>query len=213
MSISPPPSRSAPTTQNFHILDDAALEASIARSMTHWHGEDIWVFGYGSLVWRPEFAYEEARLARVHGYHRALCLWSRVNRGTPECPGLVFGLEVGGSCQGRVFRIDGKHVPDTMLALWRREMPSAAYIPRWLKCRTVHGDVQGLAFTMDRSLDSYAPSLPIDQLVSIIRQGHGRYGACTEYVVQTAHALEKAGIVDRRLHTIVQALGNNLHLS
>src|SRR3546814_161045 len=100
-----------------------------------------------------------------------------------------------------------------MLALWRREMPSAAYIPRWLKCRTAHGEVQGLVFTMDRSLDSYAPDLPIEQLVSIIRQGHGRYGACTEYVLQTAHALEQAGIVDRKLHTIVQALGIEPHLS
>lgn len=176
-------------------------------------GNDIWIFGYGSLIWRPEFDYAERRHALLHGYHRALCLWSRVNRGTPECPGLVFGLEVGGSCQGRVYRIDAKQIPETMLALWRREMPSAAYIPRWLTCRTDQGDVQGLVFTMDRTLDSYVQEPPIEQLVSIVRRGHGRYGACTEYVVETAQALEKAGIHDRRLHKIVQALAAEPHLS
>ncbi|MBV6273017.1 gamma-glutamylcyclotransferase [Alcaligenaceae bacterium CGII-47] len=167
---------------------------------------DIWVFGYGSLIWRPEFDYIESRSARVHGYHRSLCIWSRVNRGTPEQPGLVFGLDTGGSCQGKVFRVSATDAAQSLIALWRREMPSAAYIPRWLNCHTSQGPIQGLVFTTDRKRDGYVPSLPIDQIVPIVHRGHGRYGACTDYVLQTAEALERAGIVDRKLRAIARAL-------
>ena len=89
----------------------------------------MWVYGYGSLIWRPDFAFEERRLATLHGHHRALCLWSRVNRGTPECPGLVFGLDRGGSCRGVAYRLAGDQVPDYFPALWDREMSTGAYLP------------------------------------------------------------------------------------
>ena len=196
-----------PTVRSFRLLDAAEHQASIERTLHGWDGRsDLWVFGYGSLVWRPEFDHVEARLGRIHGYHRALCLWSRVNRGTPEVPGLVFGLDVGGSCQGRAYRIAASLVPDTMTALWRREMPTGAYIPRWLACRTGQGAVRALVFTMDRSDDGYAPDLSLDQIVPIVRQGYGRYGPCAEYVLQTAQALEAAGIQDRRLRAIARAV-------
>ncbi|CAM5788455.1 gamma-glutamylcyclotransferase [Castellaniella caeni] len=196
-----------PAPEAFSLRDAAWHEASIGRALQHWDGQsDLWIFGYGSLIWRPEFTFLEARDARVHGYHRALCLWSRVNRGTPEQPGLVFGLDVGGSCAGRVFRIAGAQVPDIMRALWKREMPSAAYIPRWLKCRTPQGVVRGLVFTMNRADACYVPNLPLDHTVRIIRQGHGRYGACTDYVLQTAQALEAVGIIDHQLRAIARAL-------
>lgn len=175
--------------------------------LRHWDGHsDLWVFGYGSLIWRPEFDYLESCRARIHGYHRSLCLWSRINRGTPECPGLVFSLDLGGSCTGMAFRIAGRAVRDTLLALWIREMPSAAYIPRWLNCQVVRGTVSGLVFTMDRSDVAYIPGLTLDQTLRIVRQGHGNYGACTEYVLQTADALQAAGIADRKLQRIARAL-------
>lgn len=192
--------------QDFRPLDDAVHQASIDRIMALRSTEDIWVFGYGSLIWRPEFDYIESRPARIHGYHRALCIWSRINRGTPEQPGLVFGLDVGGSCQGQVFRIDATRAAPLLIALWRREMPSAAYIPRWLKCHTSQGAIQGLVFTTDRRLDGYVPDLPINEIVPIVRRSHGRYGACSDYVLQTAQALEHAGISDRKLRAIVRAL-------
>ena len=134
-------------------------------------GRDIWIFGYGSLIWRPEFPYAERRHALLHGYHRALCLWSRVNRGTPERPGLVFGLDAGGSCRGVAFRIEPAQAPDIMEALWRREMPSGAYIPRWLTCRTDHGAISALAFTMNRSTDAYVRDLP-DAQIHLLPGGH-----------------------------------------
>lgn len=204
------PSRFAhtpPAAQDFRLLDDTAHQASIDRTMAlRSGGGDIWIFGYGSLIWRPEFDYIESRPARVHGYHRALCLWSRVNRGTPEQPGLVFGLDTGGSCQGKVFRIEAAHAEQILIALWRREMPSASYIPRWLNCHTAQGPLQGLVFTMDRRRDGYVPGLPIDEIVPIVRRSHGRYGACSDYVLQTAEALERVGILDRKLRAIARAL-------
>jgi cation transport protein ChaC len=198
----PPPPPGAP-----RLRDAAWHQASIARVLAHWDGRsDLWIFGYGSLIWRPEFTYLEARKARIHGYHRSLCLWSRINRGTPECPGLVFSLDQGGSCTGRVYRIAGADVRGVMPALWAREMPSAAYIPRWLRCRTAQGPVAGLVFTMDFSDTGYVPGLTLEQTLRIVRQGHGRYGPCMDYVLQTADALDAAGITDLKLQALARAL-------
>jgi len=164
------------------------------------------VFGYGSLIWNPGFSFSERRLALLRGYHRALCLWSRINRGTPERPGLVFGLDAGGSCRGVVFRIQGADVPKTLDALWRREMGTGAYQPKWLRMRTACGDVHALAFVMDRRADGYVRHLPEDQLLTIVRSARGCYGSCSDYVTQTAHALRASGIADARLDALVQCL-------
>ncbi|MGB6009053.1 gamma-glutamylcyclotransferase [Castellaniella sp.] len=196
-----------PPPEAFRLRDAEWHAASIRQTLRDWDSRtDLWVFGYGSLIWRPEFDFLESRQARVHGYHRALCLWSRINRGTPAQPGLVFGLDRGGACTGRVFRIAAGQVPDILPALWQREMASAAYIPRWLRCHTALGPVSGLVFTMNRQDDGYAHGLSIHQIVAAVRRGHGRYGACTDYVLQTAQALNDAGIPDRRLQAIVRAL-------
>jgi len=196
-----------PPVASFRVLTDAERQASLQTSLAHWQPhEDVWVFGYGSLIWRPEFDFAERRDALLRGYHRALCLWSRINRGTPEQPGLVFGLDHGGSCKGMVFRIPAAHVPDTMDALWRREMPSGAYIPRWLNCHTPTGRVNALTFTMNRATDGYVRNLPPDRLVQIIHSAHGKYGPCLEYVLETADALQKYNIHDRHLHSIIRDL-------
>lgn len=169
-------------------------------------GQEIWIYGYGSLIWRPEFDYVERRHALLHGYHRALCLWSRVNRGTPDNPGLVFGLDAGGSCRGVVFRIDADQAPEIMDALWRREMPSGAYIPRWLNCRTEDGTVSALTFTMNRNTDAYVRELPQEHLLHIVRNAHGSYGPCIDYVLETADALMRHDIVDKRLSALARSL-------
>lgn len=169
-------------------------------------GREIWIYGYGSLIWRPEFDYAERRHALLHGYHRALCLWSRVNRGTPERPGLVFGLDAGGSCRGVAFRIEGQQAPGIMEALWRREMPSGAYIPRWLNCRTEHGLITALAFTMNRNTDAYVRGLPREHLLHIVRSAHGSYGPCIDYVLETDEALKRHDIVDRQLAALAHSL-------
>lgn len=202
----PHPAR-APSS--FRLLTEAERHASMLDALTGWQpDEDLWVYGYGSLIWRPEFDFTEQRAALLHGYHRALCLWSRVNRGTPDQPGLVFGLDVGGSCRGMAYRIPASDVLTTMEALWRREMPSGAYIPRWLNCRTDEGVISALAFTMNRNTDAYVRDLSTDRLISIVRNAHGTYGPCVEYVLETAQALKQSNIQDKRLQTLVLALRN-----
>ncbi|WP_397474018.1 gamma-glutamylcyclotransferase [Pusillimonas sp.] len=192
---------------SFRLLTDEQRKASLDASLAHWNGrDDLWVYGYGSLIWRPEFNFTESRPALLRGYHRSLCLWSHVNRGTPERPGLVFGLDIGGSCRGMVYRIPAEEVPHTLTQLWVREMPSGAYLPKWLSCASESGHVQALSFVMDRSQDAYVRDLTHEQLVAIVRDAHGVYGSCIEYVLETAHALEDAGIHDRKLDALVREL-------
>lgn len=203
-----------PAPASFRLLTDAERHASLQQMLACWKtGQDVWVYGYGSLIWRPEFDYAEQRLALLHGYHRALCLWSRVNRGTPDQPGLVFGLDMGGSCRGMAFRIPACDVPVTMEALWEREMPCGSYTPKWVNCRTGDGAITALAFTMNRNTEEYVRGLPIDRLVSIVRNAHGSYGPCIEYVLETAQALTKYQIHDKHLQALVLHLRNAVALN
>ena len=122
-----------------HLRDPQPM---LAHALQAWGGEhDLWVFGYASLIWRPEFDADEQRGAVVHGWHRALEMRSRVNRGTPECPGLVFALVPGGSCRGMAYRIDRARAATELERLWVREMPTGVYDPKWLACRTALVDV------------------------------------------------------------------------
>jgi cation transport protein ChaC len=198
----------AASASAFRLLSEDELCASRDAFMQNWQpGQDIWVFGYGSLIWRPEFSFEEKHAALLHGYHRSLCLWSRVNRGTPERPGLVLALDVGGACRGVAYRVAGSLVAPTVDALWRREMASGAYIPRWLNCQTHGGGaVQAMVFTMNRGKPAYARGLTTQQQADVVRDAHGRYGPCTEYVMETLCALRAAGIHDDKLEAVGNAL-------
>lgn len=167
-------------------------------------GQDLWVFGYASLIWRPEFESAEAHLTRVHGWHRALKMWSRVNRGSPECPGLVFALLRGGSCAGMVYRVRAKAAQDVLARLWEREMPMSVYEPRWLSCPTPQGAVRALAFTLARQHPSYTGELSQARLQDIFRQAVGRFGSTRDYAVQTLHALRERGIEDRALARLIR---------
>src|SRR4030095_3819434 len=109
----------------------------LEKTLRDWGGHsDLWIFGYASLIWRPEVDFAERRPARVHGWHRALKMWSRINRGTPECPGLVFGMLSGGSCHGVVYRIAQADGQQVLAQLWAREMILGVYDPKWLVCQT-----------------------------------------------------------------------------
>jgi cation transport protein ChaC len=202
----------APLAAGFRYLSDEQRHASLRKSLENWSGDcDLWVYGYGSLIWNPEFDFSEQRLGTLRGHHRSLCLWSRINRGTPEVPGLVFGLDRGGSCRGMTFRIRASNVAHTFEALWRREMATGAYHPRWLQCDTVHGAVTALAFVIDRNSAGYVKALPDHQAVEIIHRASGKYGSCIDYVMQTQQALETAGIRDRRLARLTARLQERIH--
>lgn len=182
--------------------------------MKDWRaGQDLWIFGYGSLIWRPEFAFAEQRAASLKGYHRSLCLWSRINRGTPETPGLVFGLEQTGVCQGMVFKISAQSVEQTFDAVWKREMGTGAYLPSWLNCETSQGIVKAMAFVIDRNGPAYVKQPPEDDLVEIICRAHGTYGSCFDYVTQTSESLKAAGICDEQLAALTERLRQRLQHS
>ena len=180
----------------------------LERALHEWGGhEDLWIFGYGSLIWRPDFDYAERRPAKVHGWHRALKMWSRINRGTPECPGLVFGMLSGGSCRGMVFRVDKAHARQVLINLWQREMPTAVYDPRWLTCHTPHGPVRALAFTLSRKSPNHTGELPDHEYCRIFEQASGRYGTTIDYAQATYDELRKHGIHDRALARLIALSG------
>ena len=165
---------------------------------------DLWVFGYASLVWRPEFQAAEQRLARVPGYHRCLKMWSRVNRGTPERPGLVFALMAGGSCQGLALRLPFEEVEAMMPTLWAREMPNPVYDPKWVRCQTGQGPVTALAFTLSRHSPNYTGSLSTERYRDIFTHSVGRYGSTLQYASQTLEGLRAHGIEDRALARLLR---------
>ena len=164
---------------------------------------DLWVFAYASLIWRPEFEAVQALPTRVHGWHRALKMWSRVNRGSPACPGLVFALLRGGSCAGMVYRVPSAQASEVLERLWAREMPVAVYQPRWLACPTTEGTVRALAFTLPKDSPSHTGPLSAAQLRHIFAHARGRFGSTRDYAEQTLQALRALGIEDRALAQLV----------
>ncbi len=162
-----------------------------------------WVFGYASLIWRPEFDAAEHRPALVHGWHRALRMRSRVNRGTPERPGLVFALLPGGACRGVVYRLRPEQAEAELERLWAREMPTGVYDARLLPCQTAHGTVTALAFTLSRRSEACLPRLPDDEVCHILRHARGRYGSTLDYLAETAGALRARGVHDREIERLM----------
>ncbi|MEY4977694.1 MAG: hypothetical protein RIQ97_2889 [Pseudomonadota bacterium] len=177
--------------------DGAALLARVQREAAAL--PQLWVFAYASLIWRPEFEVAEQHRAHVLGWHRALRMWSRINRGSFEQPGLVFALLPGGSCQGLVCRVPDDDRAQVLERLWAREMPMAVYTPRWLRCRTPQGTVPALAFTLARSHPSHTGELSAHQLQHIFRHAQGRFGSTLDYARQTHQALRAHGIEDHAL--------------
>ena len=176
----------------------------LTKIRAEWGGsKDLWVFGYASLIWRPEFHAVEQRHATVYGWHRALQMRSHINRGTPECPGLVFALVAGGSCRGMAYRVEHGRAERELERLWLREMPTGVYDPKWLPCRTQQGTVHALAFTLSRRSPSFVGPLPDPQMIDILRSACGRFGTTLDYLLGTAASLRGCGIRDREIERLV----------
>ena len=142
--------------------------------------EQFWIFGYGSLMWRPGFAHERSVPARLHGYHRSLCVYSFVHRGTPEEPGLVLGLDRGGSCQGVAFRVLPHDWNDTLAYLRAREQVTSVYIEKRMKIRLLEDGtvVDAVTYVVDRGHRQYTGLLTQDDLERHVRRGQGVSGSC-----------------------------------
>jgi glutathione-specific gamma-glutamylcyclotransferase len=162
--------------------------------------DDLWVFGYGSLIWRPGFVHMERHLATIHGYHRALCVYSHVHRGTPEKPGLVLGLDIGGSCRGIAYRVPAPAAAETIAYLRARELQTLVYREIFVRTRLDDGRlVRALCYAVDRTHVQYAGRLAREELERLVLQGHGFSGANPEYVRNTQEHLVELGIHDATL--------------
>ncbi len=190
------------------LLSDEAVAHSLAETMaSHRPGAPVWVFGYGSLIWNPLMEYAERHTARVHGYHRGFYVWSRVNRGSPQVPGLVLGLDRGGCCHGVVYRLHASSQAEDLLLLWRREMIGGTYRPRWVNAEFDGQRTRAIAFTVNRRHPGYTGRLNDAQILSIAARAAGHYGSCADYLIQTARSLESHGLPDRRLSKLAALLG------
>ena len=170
--------------------------------------KQFWIFGYGSLMWRPGFAFRRSEAARIHGYHRSLCVYSYVHRGTPEQPGLVLGLDRGGSCHGVAFAISPENWEATIAYLRAREQVTSVYLER---CKTVSlietgQKVEAVTYVVDRAHRQYAGVLDDDTLERHARSGSGVSGHCTEYVMNTVAHLRAMNIRDPRLEHLAERL-------
>ena len=178
---------------------------------------DLWVFGYGSLMWRPGFDFVEQAPARLIGEHRALCVYSFVHRGTPEKPGLVLSLDRGGACRGIAFRVPEQKRNETIAYLRAREQVTSVYreVMRsvWLE-NDARQRVSALTYVVDRGHVQYAGRLSLQEQLSHVRQGHGQSGANRDYVTSTVKAIEAQGFRDTQLHRLATMLhddGHSLH--
>jgi glutathione-specific gamma-glutamylcyclotransferase len=165
-------------------------------------GCDVWIFGYGSLMWDPGFAYVEAHPALLRGYHRSFCVFSHRHRGTPDRPGLVLGLDRGGCCRGIAYRVSAADVPAALHYLWDREMANRTYHLREVPLSTPAGTVSARAFVVDRRHKNYAGRLSLEATARLILQGIGARGPCRQYLENTVAELRKLGLVDGPLHRL-----------
>ena len=165
---------------------------------------DLWVFGYGSLMWRPGFEYDEVHPAVLEGWHRGFCVYSRHWRGTPQRPGLVLGLDCGGACRGLAFRVAAARAPAVIDYLTERELTGYAYVPRTLEIRLADGrKVEAYTFVADTAHHHYAGRLPLEQAAAIIMDAEGCAGLNRDYLFNTIRHLERDGFAEPGLHALL----------
>ena len=172
--------------------------------------DEFWVFGYGSLMWNPGFAFEEKSPARVFGFRRSLCVRSHVHRGTPDHPGLVLGLDRGGSCRGVAFRVDAQTRDDALDYLRRRELVTNVYQERVLPVTLAAGrQVKAIGYVVDRNHLQYAGALSVEKAAEIVATSSGQSGSNDAYVFNTIAHLKQMGIRDLWLEAVGTAVGSS----
>jgi cation transport protein ChaC len=172
-------------------------------------GEPLWVFGYGSLMWKPGFEFSERVPGLLRGFHRSLCIYSNRHRGTAECPGLVLGLDRGGACKGIAFRVPPGLETETHAYLTEREQPNRVYIEVFPHIRLADGRaVRALAYVVDRKHRQYAGKLDHAEIIRLVSQGNGQSGACRDYVLNTLASMDEMGVTDHALDWLRPALSD-----
>ena len=167
--------------------------------------DPFWIYAYGSLMWDPGFPYEEEQPGLIHGYHRSLCVLSTIYRGTPDHPGLVLGLDQGGSCCGRTFRVAAKHVNATLAYLDKREQVTKVYCPHFLDTKLSDGrTVKAYTFVVRREHEQFAGALSLKKQAELVAQGVGDRGPAIDYLANTVKHLNDLNIRDTQLHQVLE---------
>ena len=188
------------------ILSDEDLLASRRALIPDDYRGDIWVFGYGSLLWNPVIQISKKYLGRIYGYHRRFCLKTEVGRGAPGNPGLVLGLDYSGSCVGMALKVAGDDVIHELDLLWRREMINASYQPRFVRFHAPEISCQAIAFVINRQHTSYFAERCLMEKTRMIATASGFAGSARDYLIETRQALRDLGIKDRYIEAIYQAV-------
>lgn len=179
-------------------MDLAQFRAALPRG-------DLWVFGYGSLMWSPGFPFRERSVGLLRGYHRALCILSVRYRGTHRRPGLVMGLCRGGSCWGMAFRIPAARVAHSLARLWQREMRRRVYYARLVPLRISRGRrIRALAFVADPDHAQFTRELDLHSRAQLVAQGVGERGRCTDYIRHTLEHMYALGVSDPHLARVLE---------
>lgn len=190
----------AASAPEMRMLTDEERSASLAATLAQRPAgaEGVWLFAYGSLIWNPALQFDQRRVARIHGWHRSFCLSTQAGRGTPANPGLVLGLDRGGACTGAAFHVAEAAMGDELALLWRREMLSGSYRPRWVRLRGLDGSPfgHGIAFTIDRAGEHYAGDLCREDVVRRLASARGALGSAADYLFHTRDGLRSLGIAD-----------------
>jgi cation transport protein ChaC len=166
------------------------------------------VFAYGSLIWNPGFEFVERNMAKLSGYHRSLCVYSNHYRGTPEKPGLVLGLDTGGSCRGVVYRIADHEWSVVLSYVRKRELVSSVYteVVRDVRIGSSSVMVSALTYVVDRQHSQYTGKLAVDDIARFVAQGHGSSGASKDYVENTLMALKEMGLEEKKLQSVLNKI-------
>jgi cation transport protein ChaC len=186
---------------DFTPIDPEELDTLTAELIEDLAGQDLWLFAYGSLIWKPNFSFSEQRRGTVHGWHRAFCMEQKRWRGSPKQPGLMMALERGGSCTGVAFRLSEGDYRDQIRNLVGREisMQEDLGMVRWATVRTEHGTVRALLFWAGPKGNGIFLGLPLERVAWILARACGHIGSCASYLQNTVLKLEECGIHDRNL--------------
>lgn len=186
------------------LITDANRVASIGKLLSVRPRGDVWIFGYGSLIWNPAIKSVESRLARVDGWHRSFCLSITALRATVENPGLTLALDRGGACYGAAYKVAEADVERELNLLWRREMVCDGYVPHWIELKSIDGDAFGwaIAFTIDAESPNYAGNFDEDAVVYRLATASGGLGSSADYLYRTCQSLRAIGIRDTWLERL-----------
>lgn len=194
------------------LASDAEVQASLEATLAERADSNgLWVFGYGSLMWRPDLDASEQRLGSVEGLQRSFCLWQWRYRGTRDAPGLMLALDSGGQCTGVLYRLPESGLREQLGPLWRREMTGRGYVPHWVDVASAAGPVRAMTFLVNHAGSRYAGRLPLETVADHIASACGYAGPNATYLLETWRYCRRAGIEDAYVERLQQMVAERLH--